>query len=96
MLSISYKPLARIDLEDIWNYTLEKWSVEQAEFYVRQIYNEIEKLSLHPSIAKSVYYNEAEYLQFKVNHHFVFCRATRVELIVVRILHERLDFLRHL
>jgi len=67
MLSISYKPLARIDLENIWNYTLEKWSLEQAEFYVREIYYEIEKLAIHPSIAKSVDYNETEYLQFKIN-----------------------------
>ena len=54
MLTITYKPFARIDLEDIWSYTLEKWSVEQAEFYVREIFNELKKLSLHPSIAKSV------------------------------------------
>lgn len=41
MLYVRYKPLAKIDLEDIWKFTLEKWSVEQAEFYVREIYNEI-------------------------------------------------------
>ena len=60
MLTISYKPLARIDLEDIWHYTLEKWCVKQAEFYVREIYNEIQKLSLYPSISKPVNYNKAE------------------------------------
>ncbi|MBK8145906.1 MAG: type II toxin-antitoxin system RelE/ParE family toxin [Bacteroidetes bacterium] len=96
MLSITYKPFARIDLEDIWSYTLEKWSVEQAEFYVREIYNELKKLSIHPSIAKSVIFNEVEYLQFKINHHFAFCRATYDELMVIRILHERMDFQRHL
>jgi toxin ParE1/3/4 len=96
MLTISYKPLARIDLEDIWHYTLEKWCVKQAEFYVREIYNEIQKLSLYPSISKPVNYNQAEYLQYKINHHVVFCRVTENELIVVRILHERMDFQQHL
>ncbi len=95
-MTISFKPLARIDLEDIWYYTFSKWSIEQAEFYIDEIYNGLEHVSIHPSIAKPVFYNNIEYLQFKINHHYTFCRIENHELIVVRILHERMDFLRHL
>jgi len=96
MTKISFKPLARIDLEEIWSYTFKKWSLEQADYYVVEIHKGIENLSINPSIAKTVQYNNNEYLKHKINLHYAFCRIENNELIVVRLLHERMDFLRHL
>ena len=96
MPKITYKPLARLDLENIWHYTFEKWSVEQAEFYVSEIYKELENVCIHPSIAKLVTFNGIEYLKCGINHHYAFCRLEHDQFVVVRILHEGMDFQRHL
>ncbi|WP_323122551.1 type II toxin-antitoxin system RelE/ParE family toxin, partial [Burkholderia alba] len=32
--AVRLTPLAEADLEDIWTYTFEQWSLEQAERYV--------------------------------------------------------------
>ena len=35
------------DLEKIWLYTLNKWSLKQADRYYNQIINEIEVINFH-------------------------------------------------
>ena len=37
-------PAARVDLEQIWDYTCERWDDSQAEEYVREIQRAIEWL----------------------------------------------------
>lgn len=39
---------AEEDLEGIWLYTLETWSIVQADRYLSLIFDEIEFLSIHP------------------------------------------------
>ncbi len=43
-LSYRLSPLAKQDLEKIWLYTLEEWSVEQADMYYHTIIAAIEGL----------------------------------------------------
>jgi toxin ParE1/3/4 len=43
---------AQADLEDIWDYTCERWSVDQAETYVREIQRAIERLADNPLIGR--------------------------------------------
>lgn len=37
-----------------------------------------------------------EYFRFKVNHHFIYYTKTQNSINVSRILHEKMDFERHL
>ena len=39
---------ASLDLEEIWLYTFEHWSIEQADKYYNQLLNEIEYISKNP------------------------------------------------
>lgn len=40
------------DLEQIWVYTLETWSIEQADRYFNLILTEIEHLTVNPNYGK--------------------------------------------
>lgn len=40
--------LASQDLEDIWAYTFENWSIEQADRYLNLILDEIEYITQKP------------------------------------------------
>ena len=46
--------LAEIDLENIWLYTFEEWSLEQADYYYDLIMNEIEYISDNPKYEHSL------------------------------------------
>jgi toxin ParE1/3/4 len=88
--SISKKAL--LDLEEIWLYTLEKWSIEQADRYYNLIIDEINNLCKSTNAGKSVEHIRKGYRASKVKSHLIFYRISDEELIeVIRILHEQMD-----
>ena len=49
-------PAARRDLEEIWLYSAEKWSVDQAERYTDALEEAFDRLSLSPKpLAKHLF-----------------------------------------
>lgn len=76
-------PAARVDLDQIWDYTCERWDAKQAEKYIREIQRAIERIT--------------DYRKHAVGSHTLYYRITDTDLInVVRILHQRMDVDRHL
>ena len=94
--SISKK--AVIDLENIWLYTFENWSIEQADRYVNLILNEIEYLCIKPNSGIDYGSIRLGYFRVKVKSHFIFYKInTKLnELEIIRILHEVMDTESHL
>lgn len=43
---------AEKDLEGIWFYTFENWSLNQADYYVNLIFNDIEFIANNPKSGK--------------------------------------------
>ena len=80
------------DLNNIWIYTAENWSVEQANRYYNLIVDEIEYVSENFEVAKNFEDVRKNYKYSKVKSHLVFYKKTlNTEMEVVRILHERMD-----
>jgi len=80
------------DLEKIWLYTIENWSVDQADRYLNLIMDEIEYLSEKPSSGKDFSHIRKGYYRSKVKSHFVFYRINKEEILeVIRILHQNMD-----
>ena len=80
------------DLNNIWIYTAENWSVDQANRYYNLIVDEIEYVSENFEETNDFRNIRKNYRFSKVNSHLVFYRKTEnTEMEVVRILHERMD-----
>ena len=80
------------DLNNIWIYTAENWSVEQANRYYNLIVDEIEYVSVNFDETKDFNNIRKNYKFSKVKSHLVFYKKTEnTEMEVVRILHERMD-----
>ena len=80
------------DIEEIWLYTLEKWSLEQADRYYNLIFDEIEYISKNSNAGKSIEHIRNGYRVTKVKSHLIFYRMSDKGIIeVIRILHERMD-----
>ena len=95
-IRLSRKAIA--DLDGIWDYTVETWSEDQAVVYYRQIYTAIQGLNNIPVFLEKAYdIIKHGLLGYKVGHHIIFYKKGKDGSISVdRILHERMDYQRHL
>ena len=85
------------DLGDIWNYTIETWSENQAEIYYSLLIDSCQELANKPNQGKSYEVAERNVLGFKTGQHIIFYRiVTEKEIEVVRILHGMMDMKNHL
>jgi toxin ParE1/3/4 len=83
---------AQNDLEQIWLYTLENWSIDQADRYLNLLIDEMEYLCLKPNSGFNFDHIRIGYWRTKVKSHFIFYRINQSsELEIIRILHERMD-----
>ena len=80
------------DINNIWIYTAENWSVEQADRYYNLIIDEIEYILHNLDMARDFGKIRKSYKYSKVKSHLIFCKQIEnTEMEVVRILHERMD-----
>lgn len=95
MASYRLSPLAESDLEQIWLYTLNEWSLDQANLYLDQIMDAIEELASGRKQGRKLGIRDG-YLKFAVGRHFVFFRRAEGTTDVFRVLLQSMDVGRHL
>jgi len=79
------------DLEEIWSYTKQKWSIVQADRYYNLIIDEIEFISSNPLLGRSIEYIKEGYRSTRVKSHIIFYKQQEDAIIIVRILHQGMD-----
>ena len=84
---------AQIDIENIWLYTFETWSIEQADRYFNLILDEIEFLTQNTNSGKDFNYIRKGYYRSKVKSHFIFYRINLKDNVIeiIRILHQQMN-----
>ena len=95
-IRLSRKAIA--DLDGIWDYTVDTWSEDQAVIYYRQIYTTIQGLNnLLAFLERGYDVIKPGLFGFKVGNLIVFYKKHQDGSIWVdRILHEKMDYQRHL
>jgi toxin ParE1/3/4 len=89
-------PKARADLSHIWRTTTDNWGVDQAERYLREIEQVLERLSENPALGLNSDHIRQGYLRFRVASHVLFFKKGGDGIDVIRILHGRQDAERNL
>ena len=80
------------DINNIWIYTTENWSVAQADRYYNLIFDEIEYIANNFDMARDFGKIRKSYKCSKVKSHLIFFKKNKInEIEVVRVLHERMD-----
>ncbi|AZB21504.1 type II toxin-antitoxin system RelE/ParE family toxin [Kaistella haifensis] len=84
---------AKSDIEKIWLYTFENWSLEQADRYFELIMNEIEYIAENPNSGNDYSDVRKGYLRTRIKSHFIFYKVNKKqnEVEIIRILHQRMD-----
>ena len=96
MKRFTLSPRAQADIEEIWNYTVKQWNANQAEVYLRKIKAAIEAIADGPRLGQPCDEVRAGYRKYPAGSHLLFYRMTPDGIDIVRILHQRMDFERHL
>ena len=97
MSGVVLSPKAKADLSEIWDYTYSEWGVEQAEKYVRDLWSVMQEQTRE--LTKSVDIGDVRkgYRKVRSGSHVIFFKVTRVGVVdVMRILHQKMDFDRHI
>jgi toxin ParE1/3/4 len=84
---------AVLDFRDILSYTLQNWGDEQLVKYRDLIAASFTAIINNPQIGRD---DIVPYRRYKAGQHFIFYRVNESTITVIRILHSRSDFLRHL
>ncbi|BCM85209.1 plasmid stabilization protein ParE [Methylobacterium indicum] len=96
-MRIRLSAAARRDLSGIWSYSAEKWDRAQADRYIRVIADGFDRLAAGTAKSRSADDIRRGYFKLVVGSHVVFYRKGASDVIeVVRILHQQMDFDRHL
>ena len=92
-MRVLYRPAALDDLEQIYNVTFEMWGPAQAENYLAQLRSAAERLLVHPRSGRVYEMEGQEYRSLRSGRHLIFYRidADADAVVVVRILHDRMD-----
>lgn len=89
-----FAALAQRDIDDILAYTIENWGIAQLEKYKCVLDIAFRRLEQNPNIGRISL--PPDFRSFQAGGHVIFYRIDETSIHIVRILHSRMDFTRHL
>ncbi len=80
------------DLTEIWEYTVYKWSEQQADRYFNLLITSCQEIANNPELGKNYEGITSDLFGLKTNRHIIFYRKRINRPIeITRILHARMD-----
>jgi toxin ParE1/3/4 len=96
MREVLLSPAAQADIEGIWDFTAERWGEEQAVRYLQDIRDACQQLAAGTRKSRPVDLRPGYHRSLVGSHGLYFRIANDGRIVVVRILHQRMDADRHL
>lgn len=96
MLKLNLTIDAEKDLTQIARYTLAQFGKTQSEHYYRNLIKVFDILCEHPGLGQDQASIRSGLKRFVHQHHSVYFKVQRKQLIVIRVLNARQDPLAHL
>lgn len=95
MIIYELSRLSKLDLEEIWVWTLDNFSENQADYYIENLIYKIEKLCKH---LENEIVIEQQFLDYKFilyqSHYIFYLRTSENKISIVRILHQNRNITR--
>lgn len=80
------------DLSNIWDYTFEVWSEQQADDYYNSLISNCKEIAENPDSGKNYERISKQLFGMKANRHIIFYRTLGGNYVeITRILHEKID-----
>ncbi len=88
-------PAAQRDLSSIWDFSVARWDARQAEIYLDEIRLAFERIAADPGRGRACDEVRQGYRCYRIGSHSVFYVESVGGVDVIRVLHQRMDPLRH-
>jgi toxin ParE1/3/4 len=89
-------PLAERDLIGIWQYTFGQWGEAQADHYLAELDEGIQRLTNNPELGASRADVRAGYRVLFIKRHAIYYKVASTVIHIIRVLHVRMDAEGHL
>lgn len=89
-------PKAIKDLESIYLYSTREFGIKRTEDYILAIETSFQNLVNDPLISRKCNYVRQDLRAFNIGSHVIFFKMTNDGIAVIRVLHQSMDFIRHL
>ena len=97
MARVILRQAAIDDLNNIWDYTFEQWSENQADKYYATLKFACKEIGENPDLGREYSGIRMNLFGLKSGKHIIFYHMiTNDEIEVIRILHERMDLKKRL
>ena len=95
MIIYELSRLSKLDLEEIWVWTLDNFSENQADYYIENL---IFKIENHCKHLESEIVIEQQFLDYKIiiyqSHYIFYLRTSENKISIVRVLHQNRNITR--
>lgn len=95
-LSFEISKLALEDLDNIWEYSVEQWSKEQANKYYNEIFSVVDQICENSAIGKPIDEIKKGHRKINVKSHMIIYKVKGMTIYIDRILHQKMDIENHL
>ena len=87
---------ADADITHIARASIDQWGFARAELYILSLHAAFERLVDFPDMGRDAGHIRAGTMRLESAHHVVFYRKSSIGILILRVLHQRMDFKRHL
>lgn len=87
---------AQADLERIYDYTVKDWGRSQADLYLDRLQARVEQILIDQSLWRPMPEWHPSGYRSRYQRHVIFFVVEADQLLLARVLHDRMDVLRHL
>ena len=87
---------AEADLTGIWDYTFETWGEAQADRYLEQMEACFERIAAGQAVCRDFPEIDTRLQSCHCEHHYVFFLTSNTDVIIIAVLHERMDLMTRL
>jgi len=84
------------DVQNIAEHSVKQWGLARAEKYVLELHKTFSRLAEFPEMGRDVSHIRAGYLRMESGSHSIFYQRSEAAVLIIRVLHQRMDFERHL
>lgn len=92
MARVVFRQAAIDDLNDIWEYSVDEWSENQADRYYSSLKFACQQIGENPSLGKEYEELKSKLYGLRTGKHIIFYQIlNEQEIEIIRILHERMD-----
>lgn len=88
-------PKARNDMESIWQYSIQRWGLNQTERYIDALTTTFTLLAKRPQSGRPCDNIRTGYRKYSVTRHVIYYRKTDYGIEVIRVLHDRMSAPKH-